>query len=45
MMCDVDGDGNDDMVGFATDGTYVAFSDGRKLVNITRVSTEYIYTN
>lgn len=45
MMCDVDGDGLDDLVGFGTFGAFISFSDGRKLVNITNVSNEYTYTN
>ena len=46
MFADVDGDGDDDAVGFGLDGIYVALSDGSSFAaNATRWTTAFDYTH
>ena len=46
MFADVDGDGDDDAVGFGLDGIYVALSDGSSFAaNATRWTTAFDYNH
>lgn len=40
-LCDVDGDGNDDIVGFLESGVQVAFSNGVTMDTPVELSTEF----